>query len=103
MYERKRHPFTPKDLLRIQRKILAEAEEPSKIEDPVLWYWLLIEILDELTEWMVSYMLAPVGMSWLADDIVEGLQDRVELILERLSDYWKEARGPLGIPWGGVL
>lgn len=95
VYDRRKHEFTLRDVQRILEKTKPEAGE----ETPEYITWL-IWFVDNLSEYMVSVILAPVGLSLLADDVVEAIKAAVDELRRAVGDYLENARGPVGIPPG---
>jgi hypothetical protein len=85
------------------RKVLKNGAAPEKIDDFDRFASVLVEIMDELSEYMISVILAPVGLQNLSDNVVDWIKERVNRVRIALSNYWREARGPFGIPGGGQL
>ena len=107
VYERPPHPFTQKDVDRITARVLENAirsADPAAPEDEIArWIKILIFILDDASERMLGVLLTPLGLASFADDVVDQIKKAIQDVIGALGDYLENARGPLGIPGGGVF
>lgn len=104
VYDRPPHPFTISDLARIQKKVL-ETGIPAGAapETRERWLRLLIFLVDEASEYLVSIMLTPYALGGLADNVVDELKAMIQAIYDAVGSYLRNARGPIGIPGKGVF
>jgi len=104
VYQRPKHPFTQNDVDRITVAVLElelRDHDPHADDETVArWVQLLIFVLDDASERMLDVILSPLGLASYSDDVVELIKKAVQDVIDGISDYLKEARGPLGIPPG---
>lgn len=107
VYIRPPHYFTQRDIDRITANVLEkrlrDAAPGAGDAEIALWIRFLIFVLDDLSERMLDTILAPVGLASFSDDVVAAIKKAVQNVVNNLTDYLEKARGPIGIPGGGVF
>lgn len=99
VYNRPKHTFSLKDLARVQKAVASSVEvsdDPDTIQ-------IIVTIIDNFSEMILESMLAPIGASFLADEIVDALKSLVDKALsgiEKLGEaYYPEEPPTFVIPY----
>jgi hypothetical protein len=74
VYNRKLHPFGPRDLLRIQQRVIEESPTESELE----------QLLRDLSIQMLDIMLGPVGKILPPEKVFQWIYNLVDETLEGL-------------------
>ena len=83
VYDRKKHYWTEKDLLRIYRHLYKrKTEEKGPAEDKNRFFQFLINLMMMIATDLVSWILSPIGLQALARELVWGLWNAIDSLRE---------------------
>lgn len=105
VYERPRHFFTARDVLRISTKLEKRLRDAPR-DDLEREIVVLITVIDNISEYMLAILLSRFGASIFANDVLASMKNIVDRIRIRISAYYGKpyeeidvAPGPFSIPY----
>jgi len=87
VYDRKQHPFTPKDLERIAKKFDPATVEELPDETQKEWVETMCLVIDNMSEQILAIALQKYGLGIFADDIVDVIKNTVSKLLGVFTSY----------------